>query len=94
MCVLTSTPGLSGGLVASLLAHGIRLTLVLGHSGVNGLNDIGSNGREEDLYNPNQLNSLRFPIPSRSPINMSFELVVPLGEGESNRWQSHRRTVW
>ena len=26
----TSTPGLSGGLVASLLAHGVRLPLVLG----------------------------------------------------------------
>lgn len=33
--VLTGTPRLSGSLVASLLAHGVRLPLVLGHTGVN-----------------------------------------------------------
>ena len=53
-CVLTGTPGLSRGLVTSLLAHCIRLTLVLGHSGVDSLDDIGSDGRKEDLYNSNQ----------------------------------------
>ena len=42
--------------MASLLAHGIWLTLILGHSGVDGLDDIGSDGREEHLYNPNQFN--------------------------------------
>lgn len=31
----TGTPGLSGGLFTSLLAHGIRLSLVLRHTGVN-----------------------------------------------------------
>ena len=54
ICVLTSTPGLSRGLVTSLLAHCIWLTLVLGHSGVDSLDDIGSDGRKEDLYNSNQ----------------------------------------
>lgn len=32
----TGTPGLSTGLVASLLAHSVRLALVLGHAGVDG----------------------------------------------------------
>lgn len=35
--------------MTSLLAHGIWLTLVLGHSGVDGLNDIRTDGRSEDL---------------------------------------------
>lgn len=30
----TSSPGLGRGLVAGLLAHGVRLALVLGHAGV------------------------------------------------------------
>lgn len=55
--------------MTSLLAHGIWLTLVLGHSGVHGLNDIGSDGRSEDLYNSNQLNCSPRPIPSISLIN-------------------------
>jgi hypothetical protein len=32
----TGTPGLSGGLVTSLLAHGVGLSLVLGHTSVDG----------------------------------------------------------
>ena len=32
----TGTPGLSRGLVASLLAHGVGLSLVLGHTSVDG----------------------------------------------------------
>lgn len=32
----TGTPGLSTGLVTSLLAHGVWLALVLGHTGVDG----------------------------------------------------------
>lgn len=35
------TPGLSGGLVASLHEHGVRLALVLGHVGVDDPHDIG-----------------------------------------------------
>ena len=34
MCKRTSTPGLSGSLVTSLLAHGVWLPLVLRHAGV------------------------------------------------------------
>jgi hypothetical protein len=79
--------------MASLLAHGIWLTLILGHSGVDGLDDIGSDGREEHLYNPNQFNP---PPVSNSFLILhqqeSFERIVPLGEGASHRWQSHRRT--
>jgi hypothetical protein len=33
-CSRTSTPGLSGGLVTGVLSYGVRLTLVLGHAGV------------------------------------------------------------
>jgi hypothetical protein len=33
-CSRTGTPGLSGGLVTSVLRYGVRLTLVLGHAGV------------------------------------------------------------
>jgi hypothetical protein len=40
--VLTGTPGLSGGLVTSLLAHSVWLALVLGHTSVDGLDDIGT----------------------------------------------------
>jgi hypothetical protein len=53
-CLLTSTPRLSRSLVTSLLAHGIWLTLILGHSSVYCLNDIRSDRRGEDLYNSNQ----------------------------------------
>lgn len=44
----TSSPGLSRSLVASLLAHSIRLALVLGHAGVNSLHDIRSDRAGED----------------------------------------------
>jgi hypothetical protein len=33
-CSRTGTPGLSGGLVTSVLGYGVRLALVLGHAGV------------------------------------------------------------
>ena len=46
---LTSSPGLSRGLVASLLADGVRLTLVLGHALVNLLDDIRADGAQEHL---------------------------------------------
>jgi hypothetical protein len=55
--------------VTSLLAHGIWLTLVLCDSGVDGLDDIGSDWRGENLLNPNQLS-----IP-KSFIN-PFEIVL------------------
>ena len=74
MCVLTSTPRLSRSLVTSFLAHGIWLTLVLGHSSVDSLNDIRSDGSSEDLYNPNQLNSPQDPILSTSSIHSSSRL--------------------
>jgi hypothetical protein len=48
--VRTGTPGLSRGLVTSLLAHGIWLTLILGHSSVDSLNNIRSDWRCEDLF--------------------------------------------
>jgi hypothetical protein len=38
----TSTPRLSRGLVTSLLGDGISLTLVLGHVGVNKVDNIGT----------------------------------------------------
>jgi hypothetical protein len=66
--------------MASLLAHGIWLTLILGHSGVDGLDDIGSDGREEHLYNPNQFNPPQCPIPSSSSINGSLLSVSYLWE--------------
>jgi hypothetical protein len=44
----TGTPGLSGSLFTSLLAHGVRLSLVLRHTGVNLLDDIRTDGRSED----------------------------------------------
>jgi hypothetical protein len=47
----TGTPRLSRGLVTSLLAHSVRLTLVLGHASVNLLNDIGSDRAGEDSRN-------------------------------------------
>ena len=62
-CVRTSTPGLSRGLVASFLAHGIWLTLILRNTGVDGLDDIRSDGRSEDLFNCNQL-APPMPFPS------------------------------
>lgn len=46
---LTSSPGLGRGLVASLLAHGVRLPLVLRHAGVHLLDNIGADGAGEDL---------------------------------------------
>ena len=48
---LTSSPRLSRGLVSGLLAHGVRLTLVLGHSSVNLLDDIRSDRTGEDSGN-------------------------------------------
>ena len=47
---LTSTPRLSTGLVASLLAHGIRLAAVLGHARVHRLHDIRADRGVEDLW--------------------------------------------
>ena len=47
----TGTPRLSRGLVTSLLAHSVGLTLVLGHASVNLLNDIGSDRAGEDSRN-------------------------------------------
>jgi len=44
----TSTPRLSGRLVTSVLRDGVRLSLVLGHSGVNIVNDVSSDGSGED----------------------------------------------
>lgn len=45
---LTSSPRLSRGLVTSLLADSVRLTLVLVHASVNMLNDIRSDRAGED----------------------------------------------
>lgn len=45
---LTSSPGLSRGLVTGLLAHGVRLALVLGHALVNLLDDVRSDRAGED----------------------------------------------
>lgn len=45
---LTGSPRLGRGLVAGLLAHGIRLALVLRHAGMDLLDNVGSNGRGED----------------------------------------------
>jgi hypothetical protein len=39
-CAHTSSPRFGRSLFASLLAHGVRLTFVLGHAGVHGLDDI------------------------------------------------------
>jgi hypothetical protein len=47
----TGTPRLSRGLVTSLLAHGVGLTLVLGHSGVNLLDNVRSDRAGEDSRN-------------------------------------------
>lgn len=44
---LTSSPRLGRGLVTGLLADGVRLPLVLGHSGVNLPDDIRSDGALE-----------------------------------------------
>jgi hypothetical protein len=44
----TSTPGLSRGLMTSLLRDGIGLTLVLGHVGVDKVDNVGTNGGLED----------------------------------------------
>lgn len=48
---LTSSPRLSRGLVTGLLAHGVRLALVLGHSGVDVLDDIRADRAREDGRN-------------------------------------------
>jgi len=40
----TSTPRFGGGLVASVLGNSVRLSLVLGHSGVNIVDDISTDG--------------------------------------------------
>ena len=42
-CILTGTPRLSRGLMASLLAHSIWLPLVLGHASVDGSAAISAN---------------------------------------------------
>lgn len=47
-CSLTSSPGLGRGLVTSLLAHSIRLSLVLSDTGVNLLDDVRSDRAGED----------------------------------------------
>lgn len=47
----TGTPRLSRGLVTSLLAHGVGLTLVLSHAGVNLLDDVRSDRAGEDSGN-------------------------------------------
>merc|ERR1711988_1840038 len=44
-----STPGLSGSLVTSLLAHGVWLPLVLRHAGVHRLHDVRADRRLEDV---------------------------------------------
>lgn len=82
---LTSSPRLSGSLMTGLLAHGIWLTLVLGHSSVNGLNDIWADGGCEDLYPFDQLQfnpiSLFFSIPNpRSPF------CIPQSQFQSPRY--------
>jgi hypothetical protein len=66
--------------VTSLLAHGIWLTLVLRDTGVDGLDDIRSNGRSEDLFNCNQLQFPSLSQPhsqilshNRKSVNMDFE---------------------
>ena len=46
---LTSAPRLGRGLVTGLLADGIRLPLVLGHAGVDVLDDIRADRGAEDL---------------------------------------------
>lgn len=46
---LTSAPRLGRGLVAGLLADGVRLPLVLGHAGVDVLDDIRADRGAEDL---------------------------------------------
>lgn len=46
---LTSAPRLGRGLVAGLLADSVRLPLVLGHARVDVLDDVGTDGRAEDL---------------------------------------------
>jgi hypothetical protein len=101
MRALTSSPGLSRGLVTSFFAHGIWLTLILRNTGVDGLNDIRSNGRSEDLFNRSQLKfPMTFPASSsifphnRKFITKNFEVVVPLGEDEWHRWQCHQRKEW
>jgi hypothetical protein len=64
VCVHTSTPRLSRGLVTSLLAHGIWLTLVLRNSGVDGLDDIRSDRSSEDLYSK-PVSSIPLHLPPR-----------------------------
>lgn len=48
MLLLTSSPRLGRGLVTGLLAHGVRLALVLSHALVDILDDIGTDGGRED----------------------------------------------
>lgn len=45
---LTSSPRLSRGLVTGLLAHGVRLALVLGHAGMDLLDNIRADRARED----------------------------------------------
>lgn len=44
----TSTPGLGGGLLTSVGGNGVGLSLVLGNTGPDGVDDIGSDGGLED----------------------------------------------
>ena len=46
--LLTSSPRLGRGLVTGLLADGVRLPLVLGHSGVNLLDDVRADRAQEN----------------------------------------------
>jgi hypothetical protein len=78
MRVLTGTPGLSRGLVTSLLAHGIWLTLVLRNASVDGLDDVRSNGRSEDLFSCNQLVSTILS-PTSSSILPTQSQICQLG---------------
>lgn len=45
----TGTPGLGGGLLAGLSGDGVGLSGVLGHVGVHEVDDVGTDGRLEDI---------------------------------------------
>ena len=97
LCALTSSPGLSRGLVTSLLAHGIWLTLILGHSSVDGLNDIWADGRGEDLYiRPSartQISQFHLLIPSFPKISISSNLRASKSSTCSYLWERVSRTA-
>lgn len=56
----TGTPGLSAVLVSSLLSDGVSLTPVLGHVGVDELDNVGADGGLEDPGEANALGGLSF----------------------------------